>query len=62
MIGRVVELDALHPEVSPERARDRIWTLNSVQVWHLLTGTRGWTQEEYEDWIGDAMCAAVLGS
>lgn len=60
LIGRVVELGALHPGVGPERGRDRIWTLNSVQVWHLLTGVRGWSGQEYEDWIGDAMGAAVL--
>lgn len=60
LIARVCELDALLPGLSPDRARDRIWTLNSIQVWHLLTGARGWTGTEYEDWIGDAMCAAVL--
>ncbi|HVH24824.1 MAG TPA: helix-turn-helix domain-containing protein [Pseudonocardia sp.] len=57
---RVRELDALAPDLTIERARDRLWTLNSVQVWHLLTATRGWSSEEYASWIGDAMCAAVL--
>ena len=60
LIQRVVELGALAPGLSPERARDRIWTLNSVQVWHLLTGDRGWPGSEYETWLGDAMSAAVL--
>ncbi|WP_380168373.1 TetR/AcrR family transcriptional regulator [Jannaschia sp. R86511] len=59
---RLAGLGALAPGVTVEQARDRIWTLNSVQVWHLLTGTRGWTGEQYQDWIGDAMCAAALGS
>jgi AcrR family transcriptional regulator len=58
---RVEELGALRQELTPEAARDRIWTLNSVEVWHLLTGTRGWSAEAYEDWIGEAMCAAVIG-
>jgi AcrR family transcriptional regulator len=58
---RLAVLDALAPDVTVEQARDRIWTLNSVQVWHLLTGSRGWSGEQYEDWIGDAMCAATLG-
>ena len=59
---RVEQLGALAPGLSPERARDRIWTLNSVHVWHLLTTGRGWTGDEYQDWIGSAMCDAVLTS
>lgn len=57
---RVEELGGLAPGLPVEVARDRIWTLNSVQVWHLLVAGRGWTADEYSAWIGDAMCAAVL--
>jgi AcrR family transcriptional regulator len=60
VVDRVVELGALSPGLDRDAARDRIWTLNSVQVWHLLTAGRGWSGEEYAEWIGDAMCAAVL--
>jgi AcrR family transcriptional regulator len=58
---RLDVLDALAPDVSVESARDRIWTLNSVEVWHLLTGTLGWSGDDYQEWIGEAMCAATLG-
>lgn len=57
---RVADLGALAPRLTVEVARDRIWTLNSVEVWRLLTRSRGWTGDAYEQWIGDAMCAAVL--
>jgi hypothetical protein len=57
---RVLELGALAPGLTVERARDRVWTLNSVGVWHLLTAGRGWSGEEYETWIGEQMCAALL--
>lgn len=60
VVGKVVDLGALAPGLTPERARDRVWTLNAVHVWHLLTAVRGWSGEEYQEWIGDAMCAAVL--
>lgn len=60
--NRLAELEALAPGVSVEAARDRIWTLNSVEVWHLLTGARGWTGAEYQTWIGEAMCAATIVS
>ena len=60
VVRRVTELGALRPGLSADVARDRIWTLNSVQVWDLLTRSRGWSGEAYEQWIGDAMCAAIL--
>lgn len=59
---RVADLGALAPGLTPEGARDRLWTLNSVEVWHLLTGMRGWSGDAYEEWIGEAMCAAVLAA
>lgn len=57
---RLDELGALSASVSVEAARDRIWTLNSPDVWHLLTGTLGWSGDAYQEWIGDALCAATL--
>ena len=60
VVRRVEELGSLAPALTLEQARDRIWTLNSVQVWHLLTAGRGWSGDEYEEWIGVAMCDAVL--
>lgn len=60
VVRRVDALGALAPGLSLERARDRIWTLNSVHVWHLLTSGRGWSGDEYQEWIGDAMCDAIL--
>ena len=60
VVRRVDDLGALAPGVTVERARDRIWTLSSVEFWHLLTNGRGWTGDDYQEWIGEAMCAAVL--
>ena len=60
VVQRVVELAGLAPGLSTDRARDRIWTLNSIQVWDLLTRSRGWSGEAYQAWIGDQMCAAIL--
>ncbi|GAB4070513.1 hypothetical protein GCM10028777_35890 [Angustibacter speluncae] len=57
---RIAELGALRPDLTTDQARDRIWTLNSVEVWHLLVDLRGWTPRAYADWVGDQLCAAVL--
>lgn len=37
------------------RERDAMWALTSVEVYVLLTGRSGWTPEEYEDWLADAI-------
>lgn len=57
---RLAEQGALRDGVSEQQARDAIWTLNSVEVWSLLTEQRGWSTEEYEQWVGRAMGDAVL--
>lgn len=57
---RVADLGALAPGLTVEAARDRIWTLNSIEVWHLLTGLRGWSGDAYAAWVGDAMVAATV--
>lgn len=58
--ARLAGLGALRPGLSQERARDAIWTLNSVEVWSLLTEQRGWSGDEYAEWVGRAMADAVL--
>jgi AcrR family transcriptional regulator len=60
VVRAVEELGGLAGGLDPDVARDRIWTLNSIQVWDLLIRSRGWSGDAYQQWIGDAMCAAIL--
>ena len=60
MAARLAEMGALRRGLTVERARDTVWTLNSVQVWRLLTHDRGWTADDYETWVADAMIVAVV--
>lgn len=64
--GRIVaslgDEGALRPGLSVERATDIVWTLNHPAVWTLLVGERGWTPDEFEQWLGDSFCAQLLGS
>ncbi|MBJ8339938.1 TetR/AcrR family transcriptional regulator [Antrihabitans sp. YC3-6] len=57
---RANELGALRSELSVERAADIVWTLNSVEVWELLTGRRGWSTADYEGWLGNSLCSGIL--
>jgi len=44
------------------RATDVLWTINHPAVWQLLVLGRGWTDEQYERWLGDAFCSQLLDS
>ncbi len=51
---------SLAPALDPTRAADILWTLNHPAVWQLLVTGRGWTDKEYETWLGDVFCAQLL--
>ena len=41
-------------------ARDIVWTLTSGEVFLLLTRERGWSKEEYAEWLADMLIRALL--
>jgi AcrR family transcriptional regulator len=57
--GLWAERGWLRPDLDVERARDVIWTLNSPDVWLLLT-QRGWSPQDYESWIATGLRSMVL--
>ena len=57
----VQEAAPLRPGLTVDRAADIVWTLNSTDVYLLLTDGRGWTPEEYERWLGDTWVTLLLG-
>ena len=60
VVRRLVELGPLREGVDETEARDVIWSLNSVEVWQLLVGQRGWSGERYADWLGRTAAEALL--
>ncbi len=53
--------DALRPGLDVNRAADLLWTLNHPDLWRLLVRERGWTPDEFEQWLGDTAIAQLLG-
>lgn len=51
---------ALRPKLDVPHAADILWTLNHPNVWFLLVGERGWTPEQFEEWLADSSCAQLL--
>jgi AcrR family transcriptional regulator len=43
-----------------DRARDLLWTINSTEVYELLALERGWTADQYRDFLAQSMIDALL--
>lgn len=53
---------ALRPDLDRQRAADIIWTLRAPEVHYLLTTVRGWSEEDYEQWLARTLVDALLGT
>jgi AcrR family transcriptional regulator len=50
----------LREDLSSERVRDILWTYHSPELYELLVVERGWSAEQYGQFVTDAMIGAVL--
>jgi len=46
--------------LSPEKAADIIWSMNSPEFFLLLVDQRGWSLDEFERWLADAWIRLLL--
>jgi hypothetical protein len=46
--------------IDVERAGEIIWTVASPDVSRMLCDDRGWSQDEYADWLEDTLVSALL--
>lgn len=53
---------ALRRGLTIDHATDILWTLNHPNTWQLLVTQRGWTPEQYEQWVGDTSSAQLLSA
>lgn len=59
-VGMLAERGSLRSGVSFEEARDLVWTLCSLAVHDLLVVARGWTSEQYQEWLTTALIRELL--
>lgn len=52
---------ALKPGLDVARGTDILWTLNHPNLYRLLVGGRGWTPDQYEEWLVDTLASQLLG-
>lgn len=50
----------LRADLDVEQATDLVFALNSVEVYLLLTRSRGWTTEQWERWLTDTLRASLV--
>ena len=46
--------------VSEEECRDVIWAYTDGMMWHQLVVERGWSDEDFAEWLGRAWVAALV--
>jgi AcrR family transcriptional regulator len=62
LVSLLADLGALRSGLTPDVARDVVWTFISWEVHQLLVGRRGWTSDDYERWLADSLAAQLLES
>jgi hypothetical protein len=58
----LAERGSLRPGLSVNRAADIIWTVCAQANYDSLVTSRGWTNEEYRDWLADTLANALLSN
>jgi AcrR family transcriptional regulator len=46
--------------VTEQECRDLMWSTTDGLLWHRLVQVRGWTDEEYADWLGRMWVASLV--
>ena len=52
---------ALRPGLTVAHATDLLWALGSADVYRMLVVDRGWSPEQYEQWLASSLVHSLLG-
>ena len=50
----------LRADLTDDQVADIIWSMNAAEYWDLLVRERGWTPEQFQDWLTDAWTRLLL--
>jgi len=56
----LAEAGMLRPGLNADRARDLVWVTTSPEAFALLTRDRGWSLDDYQQWVLSSLEAALL--
>ncbi len=63
MLGFAADLrrtGELREDVTDAQVADIIWSMNAAEYWDLLVRERGWTPDQFRDWLIDAWTRLLL--
>lgn len=52
----------LRDDLTDDQVADIIWSMNAAEYWDLLVRERGWSPEQFRDWLIDAWTRTLLRS
>jgi hypothetical protein len=59
VVQRLVELQAVPPQQA-QSAADTIYALASPEVYSLLVHDRGWSADDYQQWLAEKLITALV--
>ncbi|MFC5861806.1 TetR/AcrR family transcriptional regulator [Acidicapsa dinghuensis] len=60
MIASLRKAKRLRRELSYRTARDIFWMLTGSDVYRMLVRERGWSSQNYQDWLADTLVRSLL--
>jgi AcrR family transcriptional regulator len=60
LVDALATAGGLRADLTVEQATDVLWTINHPDIWLLLVGERGWTNEQFESWFVGALPDLLL--
>ncbi len=60
LVARLESEGVLRPGISPDVATDLLWTMTSLRAWKDLVLLRGWTPEDYQARLFDALTRLLV--
>jgi AcrR family transcriptional regulator len=60
MILSLRDAKRLRPGLSYQAARDILWALTGSDLYRMLVRERGWSSQNYQDWLADTLVRSLL--
>ena len=60
VVESLAEKNALTSDMTVERAIDLLWVLGSAPVYRMLVVDRGWSPDQYENWLIETLIESLL--
>jgi AcrR family transcriptional regulator len=60
MVDFINQKGWLQPSINPSKARDILWAFTSRELYGMLVRQRGWSPQDYEEWLGNVLVSELL--